>query len=98
MPDQRRQKTTAHGSREKMASLTIRKLDDRVKAKIRVRAARHGRSMEEEARRLLAFAVNTPAGEEVGLGTAIRRRFAPYGELKLELPSRASRRKPPKFD
>jgi plasmid stability protein len=80
-----------------MASLTIRKLDDRVKAKIRVRAARHGRSMEEEARRLLTLAVDTPAGEEFGLGTAIRRRFAPYGELKLELPPRGPMREPPKF-
>jgi len=34
-----------------MASLTIRKLDDSVKAKLRVRAAEHGRSMEEEVRR-----------------------------------------------
>ncbi len=37
-----------------MASLTIRQLDDEVKRRLRLRAARHGRSMEEEARHLLA--------------------------------------------
>jgi len=37
-----------------MASLTIRQLDDQVKRRLRLRAARHGRSMEEEARHLLA--------------------------------------------
>jgi plasmid stability protein len=83
--------------RMNMASLTIRKLDDRVKAKIRLRAARHGRSMEEEARRLLSLAIDIPASEEVGLGTAIRRRFAPHGAFKLELPQRGPMREPPKF-
>jgi len=38
-----------------MASLTIRQLDDDVKRRLRLRAARHGRSMEEEARPLLAL-------------------------------------------
>jgi len=38
-----------------MASLTIRQLDDDVKRRLRLRAARHGRSMEEEARHLLAL-------------------------------------------
>src|SRR5437879_3264065 len=37
-----------------MASLTIRQLDDDVKRRLRLRAARNGRSMEEEARHLLA--------------------------------------------
>jgi plasmid stability protein len=36
-----------------MASITIRNLDDSVKQKLRVQAARHGRSMEEEARVIL---------------------------------------------
>jgi plasmid stability protein len=33
-----------------MASITIRNLDDDVKQRLRIRAAEHGRSMEEEAR------------------------------------------------
>ncbi len=41
-----------------MAALTIRNLDDDVKAKLRVRAAHNGRSMEAEAREILDEAVN----------------------------------------
>lgn len=37
-----------------MATLTIRNLSDDVHAALRVRAARHGRSMEEEVRVLIA--------------------------------------------
>lgn len=37
-----------------MTSLTIRKLDPAVKERLRLRAARHGRSMEEEARQILS--------------------------------------------
>jgi phosphopantothenoylcysteine decarboxylase/phosphopantothenate--cysteine ligase len=44
-----------------MASLTIRQLDDDVKKRLRLRAARHGRSMEEEARHLLALHLETAA-------------------------------------
>ena len=36
-----------------MASITIRNLDDGIKRRLRVRAAEHGRSMEEEAREIL---------------------------------------------
>src|ERR1700674_2557849 len=36
-----------------MASITIRNLEDGLKSKLRVRAARHGRSMEDEARHIL---------------------------------------------
>ncbi len=80
-----------------MASMTIRNIDDRVKEKIRVRAARNGHSMEEEARRLLSQAMDKPAEEEVGLGTAIRRRFASLGSFRLESVPRERLRAPPKF-
>ena len=36
-----------------MASLTIRKLDEAIKAELRLRAARHGRSVEDEVRVIL---------------------------------------------
>jgi plasmid stability protein len=81
-----------------MGNLTIRNLDDRVKTKIRMRAAKNGRSMEEEARRLLAAAaVRTSTTKEAGLGTAIRRRFATLGGFSLEPLPRERMRKPPKF-
>ena len=41
-----------------MSSITIRKLDPAVKERLRVRAARHGRSMEAEARRILQSALS----------------------------------------
>ena len=40
-----------------MATLTIRSLDDHTKAQLRIQAARHGRSMEEEVRRILRSAI-----------------------------------------
>lgn len=36
-----------------MAILTIRNIDDALKARLRLCAARHGRSMEEEVRQIL---------------------------------------------
>ena len=80
-----------------VGNLTIRNLDDRVKTKIRMRAAKSGRSMEEEARRLLTAAVRTAPSTETGLGTVIRRRFASLGGLALEPLPREGVRKPPKF-
>jgi plasmid stability protein len=43
-----------------MASITIRKLDDRVKEALRVRAAMNGRSMEEEARVIIEESLSLP--------------------------------------
>jgi phosphopantothenoylcysteine decarboxylase / phosphopantothenate---cysteine ligase len=40
-----------------MASITIRQLDEELKRQLRLRAARHGRSMEDEARNILRDAV-----------------------------------------
>ena len=70
-----------------MASLTIRRLDDSVKARLRVQAAEHGRSMEEEAREILKGALAAPV---VGgdLGSRIRARFARLGGVELKLPAR----------
>jgi len=70
-----------------MATITIRNLDDQLKARLRVRAAEHGRSMEEEARRILGEALNEPAYE--GIGTRIRERFTAIGGVELELPERS---------
>ena len=72
-----------------MATLTIRNVDAAVKERLRVRAARHGRSMEAEARTILSDAVAAePDKSEPNLAEAIRRRFAPLGGVDLELPPR----------
>jgi antitoxin FitA len=81
-----------------VASITIRNLDERTKAKLRVRAARHGRSMEEEARRLLRTALADDAGTEgQHLVDSIRSRFRRLGGVDLPLPPREPMRKPPKL-
>lgn len=73
-----------------MAILTIRGLDDRVKARLRVRAARNGKSMEAEARDILAAAVMTEPTGHRGLGTRIQRRFADLeDDFAIEIPPRA---------
>lgn len=43
-----------------MASISVRKLDDQVYNQLRIRAAEHGVSMEEEARQILSKIVSVP--------------------------------------
>ena len=81
-----------------MASITIRKLDDDLKARLRVRAAEHGISMEAEAREILRAALTAPPPESENLAETIRRRFAPLGGVDLPEIPREPAREPPKFD
>ena len=74
-----------------MASLTIRNLDDGVKARLRVRAAENGHSMEEEARAILAAAVPS-AGSGADLVRRIRAAVEPYGGFDIDLPQRGPMR------
>jgi len=73
-----------------LAALSIRDLDDDVKERLRVRAARNGRSMEAEIRAILAAAVREPKDAE-GLFTSMLERFGALGGVELELPARAAR-------
>jgi plasmid stability protein len=79
-----------------MASLTIRNLDDETKARLRVRAARHQRSMEEEARTVLRQALAAPDSSTLSLAASIRRRFQSFGGVEIELPPRGPIRVPPR--
>lgn len=82
-----------------MASLLIRKIDDRTKARLRVRAAEHGRSMEEEARTILVAQLRPGAKTErkENLYEAIRRYVEPLGGFDLNIPPREPMRKLPDF-
>lgn len=80
-----------------MASLIIRKLDDALKAKLRVHAARQGRSMEEAAREILRAALSDRPRGAANMAEAIRQRFAGLGGVELELPPREPAREPPRF-
>ncbi|MBS1855474.1 MAG: plasmid stabilization protein [Acidobacteria bacterium] len=78
-----------------MASITIRRLDDAVKAKLRLRAARHGRSMEEEAREILRAELSATGIRRTNLAESIRRYVEPFGGVELSLPRRERIRRPP---
>jgi plasmid stability protein len=79
-----------------MASITIRNLDDDIKQRLRVRAAEHGRSMEEEAREILRRVMGENAPPR-NLAAAIRARLAASDRVDLELPAREPMREPPEF-
>lgn len=80
-----------------MATLTIRKLDEQTKNRLQVRAAHHGRSMEEEAREILRSALHAVPPSSENLAEGIHRLFAPFGGVELELPRRDPIRELPKF-
>lgn len=67
--------------------MSIRNLDDRVKERLRVRAARHGRSMEAEIRAILVEATREPNNAD-DLFQAMLDRFGELGGVDLELPAR----------
>lgn len=81
-----------------MASMTIRNLDDSLKAKLRVRAAEHGRSMEEEARVLLRDALEAPRqAPPPHLLDVAQRLFGKRHGVDLKLPPRTKARPLPEF-
>lgn len=65
-----------------MATLTIRNLDDDIKRRLRIEAAEHGRSMEEQARVLLAEALRKTTAKQ-SLGAAVRAIIDPLGGFDL---------------
>jgi plasmid stability protein len=81
-----------------MAQVIVRNLEDSVKRKLQRRAAKHGRSMEEEAREILRNALRDEGKDEYGLGTEIA---ALFKGIELEEPIQEFRGftvDPPKFD
>lgn len=82
-----------------MAQLVVRNLEDDVKTRLRRRAARRGRSMEEEVRDILRDAVKKEEeSSSGGLGTAIASRFRRTG-MPSDVPElRGHKIKPPSFD
>ena len=82
-----------------MATMTIRGLDDELMARLRLRATRHGQSMEQEALNILRAALTGQVEDKSGasLCAAIRARVEPFGGVELELPRREPQRDPPDF-
>jgi plasmid stability protein len=79
------------------ASITFRNLDDDIKRRLRVRAAEHGRSMEEEARDILRQVVGQP-GAPRNLGQPIHARFAALGGVDLPPAKRQPMRPAPDLE
>jgi plasmid stability protein len=77
-----------------MANLTIRNFDDELKSLLRQQAARHGCSMEQEARDILRRAVQTPP-TGAGFAQGIQRRFAGLKAEDLPIPKRRAARLSP---
>lgn len=65
-----------------MANLTIRSIPDRLKSRLRVRAAEHGRSMEEEARCILRDALEESPPTLADLALEL---FGPDSGVELRL-------------
>ena len=80
-----------------MAQLIVRNQDEAVKRKLTRRAARHGRSMEEEVRDILREAVKNKGRARKGLGTQIAELFRGI-ELDEAIPELKIKLRIPKFD
>lgn len=72
-----------------MAAISVRDLDDRVRDRLRVRAARNGRSMEAEIRDILTTAVSEPE-PPADLFTTLLERFGAVGGVDPAVPVRAT--------
>lgn len=70
-----------------MATVTVRNLDDDVQHRLKLRAARHHRSMEAEARAILSAAVREPSLAQSWLDATSALRGP-----DLELPERSAPR------
>jgi antitoxin FitA len=86
-----------------MASITIRNLDEELKTRLRLRAARHGHSMEEEVRGILRQILNASAEAPPPLAQRIQARFASVYQQHadadgLPIPARRAPRAAPSFD
>lgn len=80
-----------------MASMTIRNIDDRLKQRLRIRAATHGRSMEDEARDILKTVLALQEPTPGNLADVIRARLQSLGGVELEFPAREPIRDAPDF-
>ena len=79
-----------------MASITIRNIDDGLKSDLRIRAAKQGHSMEEEARQILREALQ--AQRQPSLVSLARTLFGPEGGIDLDAHPAVTPRNPIDFD
>ena len=84
-----------------MSSITVRNLEEHIKTGLRLRAARHGWSMEQEVRSILQQALasdEASASAPSSFAERIQQRFAQLDASDLPIPERQPARTPPAFD
>lgn len=81
-----------------MGAITVRNLDEKTKRELRMRAARNGRSMEEEVRRMIRYLLDQPETETPHVVDVAREIVERTGGFEIELPPRQKMREPPSFD
>jgi plasmid stability protein len=77
-----------------MANLSIRKLDDKIYEQLRLRAAKHGVSMENEVRQILSQAVSAP--EQIS--AVFQKYFGRNNGINLEASNKHKPHDPMRFD
>ena len=81
-----------------MSSITIRNLEESIKNNLRLRAARHGWSMEQEVRQILQQILAPEQAGQVSFAERVNRRFAGLEAASLPIAPRQIARTPPEFD
>lgn len=76
-------------------TIAIRSLDGQVRERLRIRAARNGRSIDAEACVNLATILGSEGNDQPNLAKAIRRRVAPFGGIELDQHSSVAIGEPP---
>ena len=81
-----------------MGSITVRNLDESVKNGLRLRAARHGWSMEQEVRQILQQTVAPSLAGQISFAERLNRRFTHLDAAAIPLAPRKIARTAPEFD
>ncbi|HET9396903.1 MAG TPA: hypothetical protein VFO36_12680 [Nitrospiraceae bacterium] len=83
-----------------MANMTVRNVEDETKQRLRLRAARHGNSLEAELRLILRDAASAPdvAPRPTNLYDAIRELVEPHGGFDIPIPLREPAPRPIPFE
>lgn len=78
-----------------MSGITVRNLDESIKAGLRLRATRHGWSMEQEVRSILQKAVGADGqAQPMDFAQCIQQRFQGLDASDLPIPARRTGRTP----
>ena len=80
-----------------MSEITIRNLEDRLKCRLRVLAAKNGRTVEEEVKAILHVSMGGFSSQP-NLYDLIRSEVDEIGGVDLDLPPRELAPEPPSFE